>query len=413
MNVFVIPSWFPHRCFPLEGIFLRDQAVALGDLRPSWGIAISLWNQGLGRISLAHFARSPRCMLEATTSRPFTRRIAENVLEFSTPALTWSEDWFGGNREGVLRANLANLDRAIERFGPIDLIHAHVSYPAGWVAMEMSRARGIPYVITEHMGPFPLPVYARPDGELPRFIREPLERAHARVAVSPTLCDRIESFGILRPEYIPNLVDERAYRDPGLPRGTRFVFFTLCQMEQVKGIPDLLQAIRMVLDRLTSEDRARVAWRMGGYGTQFETFREQSRALGLDEWVHWFGFMSREDAQREYGECDAFVLASHHESFGIVIVEAAAFGKPVIATRSGGPEATVTPETGILVSPRAPEELADAMMRMFRGQHSFDAARIRRHFEARYARPAVVDELERVFMAVQSRQSQRVQGSSR
>jgi len=402
MNVFVIPSWYPHRCFPLEGIFLHDQAVALADLRPRWNVAISLWNQGTGRISLEHFRRSPRCLLDALTAQLFERVVAPNAVEFGTPAPTWSEAWLHGNREGVLRANRCSLDRATARFGRIDLLHAHVSYPGGWIAMRLSAERGIPFVITEHMGPFPLPVYARSDGGLQPYIREPLERAHARIAVSPTLCERIASFGIPRPAYVPNLVDERLYHPVPSEAGGKFVFFTLCQMEEVKGIPDLLLAIRTLLDRLPEADRARLEWRFGGYGTQYEAFRARAGDLGLDPWLTWFGFMSREDARREYGECDAFVLASHHESFGIVVVEAAAFGKPVIATRSGGPEATIIPETGLLVAPGRPDELAAAMMSLFRGERTFDAARIREHFASRYSRPAVVAGIERAFVEAQA-----------
>jgi glycosyltransferase involved in cell wall biosynthesis len=397
MNVFVIPSWFPHRCFPLEGIFLHDQAVALGEVNPGWNVAISLWNQGTGRLSLEHFRRSPLCLRDAFVTRPFERAIAPNVVEYSTPALTWSEAWAHGNRDGVLRANRQNLVRAIARFGRIDMLHAHVSYPAGWVAMRLSEERRIPYVITEHMGPFPLPVYTRPDGQLPAFIREPLEHAHARIAVSPALCERIAGFGIPKPAYVPNLVDERCYRPVPRAARERFVFFTLCQMEQVKGIPDLLLAIRGFLDQLSEADRARVEWRFGGRGTQYDVFRARAGELGLDPWVTWFGFMSREDARREYGACDVFVLASHHESFGIVVVEAAAFGKPVIATRSGGPEATITPETGVLVAPRRPDELATAMLSLFRGERVFDAARIAESFASRYSRPAVVAGIEREF----------------
>ncbi len=397
MNVFVIPSWLPHRCFPLEGIFLHDQAVALSDLRPHWNVVISRWNQGAGRVSFEHFRRSPRCFFDALAARPSEREGASNLVEYSTPSLTWSEAWAHGNREGVLRANRRNLDRAIARFGRVDLLHAHVSFPGGWVAMRLSEERGIPFVITEHMGPFPLPVYARPDGKLPAFIREPLERAHARIAVSPALCKRIASFGIAEPAYVPNLVDERVYCPTPRATESRFVFFTLCQMEQVKGIPDLLKAIRGFLDGVAEADRVRVAWRFGGYGTQYDAFRARARELGLDPWVTWFGFMSQEAARREYAACDAFVLASHHESFGIVLVEAAAFGKPVIATRSGGPETTITPETGVLVEPRCPEALTAAMLSMFRGERPFDSKRIRAHFASHYSRAAVVDQIEQAF----------------
>ena len=45
--------------------------------------------------------------------------------------------------------------------GPADVIHAHVGFPGGAVARALSAEHGIPYVVTEHMSPFPLPALLR------------------------------------------------------------------------------------------------------------------------------------------------------------------------------------------------------------------------------------------------------------
>ncbi|HEY6867448.1 MAG TPA: glycosyltransferase [Candidatus Eisenbacteria bacterium] len=398
MNLFVIPSWYPHRCHPLEGIFVLEQAAALGELRPDWTIAISRWGQGLGRISLGHARRSPRCLIDALRLRgSFERNVRDNVVEFMTFAPSWGEGFLHGNRRGILEANRRNLRRSITRFGSIDLLHAHVSYPAGWVAMEMSAELGIPYVVTEHMGPFPLKVYEHPDGSLPSFIRNPLERADARVAVSPALAERIASFGIPMPEVVPNVVDERLYSievpDPKAP----FTFFTLGGMDPVKGFPDLLDAIARLVERLPDQDRARVRFRLGGDGPYRKAYEQQCRSLGLDPWVAWLGFLSREQARHEFHRCNCYVLASHHESFGVVLVEAMAAGKPVIATRCGGPDSIVTPANGILVDVGRPPELAEAMHAVCTGQKRYDPGLIRDGFLRQFSRAAVVDRLEGIY----------------
>jgi glycosyltransferase involved in cell wall biosynthesis len=403
MNVFVIPSWFPHRCWPLEGIFLREQSIATAELRDGWKVAISRWGQGEGRVSLAHLRRSPRCLIDALRTRRVDRDVAPNVVELVTPALSWNERFVHGNRERILAANRENLERATRRFGRFDMLHAHVSYPAGWVAMRIAKECGIPYVVTEHMGPFPLGLYQRRDGSLASFIREPLERAGARMAVSPALCERIASFGIEKPEYVPNLIDERLYTIETHHERESFVFFTLGQMELVKGIPDLLRAIRSFLDGLEERDRARVAFRLGGTGHHIDDFRRLGTALGLDPWLAWLGFLSRDEARREFRHCDAYVLASHHESFGVVVVEAIASGKPVVATRCGGPESTVTPDNGILVPVGDPPALAAALRTMFASARGYDATAIRRGFLRQFSRGAVVDRLESIYRRVLAR----------
>ncbi len=401
MHIFIIPSWYPHRCHPLEGTFLLEQATAMGELRPAWNIGISRWGQGEGRVSFAHLRASPQCFAAAVTPPyAFEREVSGNTREFMTRALSWNEAILDGNRGALLEANRRNLRRAERRFGPANLLHAHVSYPGGWIAMHLAAERGIPYVVTEHMGPFPLAVYENTDGSLKPYIREPLERAQARIAVSPALADSIERFGIPRPKYVPNVVDERLYSIARPAPDAPFTFFTLGGMQPVKGFPDLLEAIALFLRRLDEPARARVAFRLGGYGPCLEAYQARCRELGLDRWVSWLGFLSREQARAEFHRCDAYVLASHHESFGIVLVEAMAAGKPVVATRCGGPEGIVTPASGRLVDVRNPAQLAEGMFDLFSRREAYIPEVIRDGYLRQFSRAAVVNRLEEIYAHV-------------
>ncbi len=406
MNLFLVPSWYPHRCYPWEGSFLVEQAEAIAALRPGWNLGLSLWGQGEGFVSAAHLLHSPRCLFAALALRPGERERAPNLVEFLAPALWWPERNGGGNKQALLGACRRNLDRMTRRFGPVDLLHAHVSYPAGWIAMRLSEERGIPYVVTEHMGPFPLPVYARRDGQLKDIIREPLERAAARIAVSPMLARHIASFGIPEPEFIPNLVDERLYppaRAPGEAGSAdpaHVTFFTLCAMEPGKGVSDLLKGAARFLGALPERERGRVRFRIAGDGPWLARHRGEARELRLDAHVTWLGALTRERARAEFAACDAFVLTSRHESFGIVYVEAGACGKPVLATRCGGPETIVTPETGLLVAVGDYEAIATALRDLFAGAQPWDARRIRALTLERYGREAVVGRLEAVYRGV-------------
>jgi glycosyltransferase involved in cell wall biosynthesis len=400
MNVFIIPSWWPHRCFPWEGSFLIEQAEAIAASRPGWQVGLSLWGQGEGFVSTAHLLKSPRCLFDALALRPGERERAAGVVEFLSPALWWPERLAGGNRQALLRANRRNLERARQRFGSVDVIHAHVAYPAGWLAMRLSEETGIPYVVTEHMGPFPLPVYARRDGRLKPVLREPLERAAARIAVSPMLAEVIAGFGLPEPEFIPNLVDERLYRSGPPADPASFTFFTLGALDPVKGVGDLLKAAARFLGGLPERARARVRFRIAGDGPLRAALQREARELRLEDNVAWLGALPRERAREEFAACDCFVLTSRHESFGIVFAEAGAAGKPVIATRCGGPEAIVTPETGVLVPVGDLEAIAAALGRMFEHARDYDGAAIRRLTLERFGREAVVSRLGTVYARV-------------
>ncbi len=403
-HLFIIPGWYPHRpCFPFEGLYIREQAEAIGELHPDLGVTLSLWDQGRGELSLGHLLRSPGCVLRPLGSRPTEISLAPNVVEQRKPTRSWHPRQFGGNRDAILRANRINLERASARWGRPDLLHAHVSYPAGWIAMQLSREHSIPYVITEHMGPFPLPYYRTGDGSLNPLLRKPLANADATIAVSPALAREIESFGLTRPRYVPNLVDERRYRVARNHVNERFTFFTLSAMTTAKGIFDLLEAISKLWDRLEPGKRERVRFRIGGGGPQAEEFRKAAHQQGLDACVAWLGEIPREQARAEFQACDCYVLASHHESFGIVLVEALASGRPVIATRCGGAEAIVNEGNGLLVESRDPEALSRALESMFNRTRAYDPQRLREEFMSRYSRPAVVSALDTVYDEVLAR----------
>src|SRR5699024_9955006 len=85
------------------------------------------------------------------------------------------------------------------------------------------------------------------------------------------------------------------------------------------------------------------------------------RVLKIEEQVVFLGPLTREQVKEEVSSADAFVLSSKYETFGVVLIEALALGKPVIATKCGGPESIVTPEVGYLVENNSEEELSKAM----------------------------------------------------
>ena len=78
--------------------------------------------------------------------------------------------------------------------------------------------------------------------------------------------------------------------------------------------------------------------------------------------VQFSGYVFEEELAVYYKNCDLFVAPSLYESFGLIYVEAMAYCKPVIGCKVGGvPEVVKDGETGVLVSPEDPAELARAI----------------------------------------------------
>jgi len=390
MNVFVIPSWYPYPAEPTSGVFTREQVLALADLRPDWGVAVSLWGQGELTVPLrtpSRLAIFGRAALAPRRSR--VRRIRANALELTSPRVTWSPRILDGRAGAILAASRANLATAEAELGPISIIHAHVAYPAGWVAAKLSRERGLPYVITEHMAPFPFPGLVSRSGALNPRLVEAYAGAAARLAVSRSLAAEMERNGIANVEVVPNLVDESFFSPAPREHVDPFVFISLGRLEPRKGFDDLIDAAARI--------EGAFELRIGGKGPLEATLRDRVRELRLGDRVSFLGELSRNGVLANLRAADCFVLASRHESFGVVLAEALACGLPLIATRCGGPSEIVTPETGILVDVGRPDQLAVAMGSMMRHEGQFDPEMLHGHFLERFSRTAVVAELDAVY----------------
>jgi glycosyltransferase involved in cell wall biosynthesis len=404
MKILLIPSWYPWPGDPLRGIFLKEQAVAIGRERPDWEIAVAVWGQRRYTLSLRHPLPTAAVLIDFLLSMIKARKIflLPNVCEYRRPAIEWTKKWRQGNIKGQERACRRILQKAKRDLGRIDLIHAHVAFPGGWIAMRLGRRFHLPYLVTEHMGDFPFKEFRNADGTLKKTISEPLRRAQAIVAVSPAQAGRIASWGFPEPRVIPNMVDSEFFR-PGAAakkaEGT-FVFFALSAFKLAKGLGDLLQAVALCLRQADGQEKPDIQLRIGGSGELEKELRSLARRLEIEPWVRWLGRLDRLQVLEEYRGCDCFVQPSHLESFSLVVLEALACGKPVIATRCGGPEFMVTPENGMLVARQDPPGLARAMRDMIACSRDYGALLIRRQFMERFSIKILMRQMEGLYRDV-------------
>lgn len=123
-----------------------------------------------------------------------------------------------------------------------------------------------------------------------------------------------------------------------------------------------------------------------GDGPLKETIQKKVEILGLNPHVIFTDYQS--NVQDFYREIDLLVLPSMSEGMPNVALEAMLFEKPVVSTHVGGvPEVVVDGETGIIVEPQAPKQLAEAVIRLFENPdmlHDFGVAgreRVLREFD--------------------------------
>ena len=190
---------------------------------------------------------------------------------------------------------------------------------------------GVPYIITEHSGPFPFLEFVSSRGISP-LVLEPLREAARIVAVSSFLRQEIKSKTGLDSLVIPNSLDTSLFQ-PGNPAPSdgKFRLFCLSGLNVEKGATDLLQALKIASQMNTD---FHLNW--GGKGKLQNDMPRLLEQYGLEGRVTLLGGLKPESTVSYYQGCDCFVMPSRLESFSMVVLEAMACGKPIIATNCGG-----------------------------------------------------------------------------
>ena len=212
----------------------------------------------------------------------------------------------------------------------------------------------------------------------PRGFFSALRKADGVIAVSRFTRSRLIEIGVGagRIELIPNGVDLGRFtpgeRDPEIVdrhglRGKR-VLLTVGRLEERKGHATVLRALPQILQSCPDAIYVVVGT---GDGLPDLGLDALARKLGISDHVVFAGQAPPERLCAFYRSCDVFVMPNRTlpngdtEGFGLVFLEAAACGKPVIGGRDGGvPDAVVDGQTGILVNGASVDEFADAALRL-------------------------------------------------
>jgi glycosyltransferase involved in cell wall biosynthesis len=161
-------------------------------------------------------------------------------------------------------------------------------------------------------------------------------------------------------------VDTRALQPAeGLPGGRRRTFVMASRMLWSKGVADFVEAARQVRQSHPDADFILFGGARQDYGSQNPDFIERDWLLALNREgiVSWRGLVAPDEVESAMRSAAAVVLPSYYaEGVPRALIEAAAAGAPIITTDMPGCRDTVVPDrSGLLVPPRSPEQIANAM----------------------------------------------------
>ena len=313
-------------------------------------------------------------------------------LDFGYPVHRWPT-LRGHFVEQIARAELM-MDIAM--FG-CDILHAHATYPQGYVSSKLGKGRRFPFILTPHGADIhmvPEVGYGlRLDAEKDRKIRKAVGGADMLTAISASVEDSLLSAGA-DPDricHIPNGVDLDRFAKGKLSKGevcTKLglpsdakIILTIGRYEPRKGQEVLIKAMPRVLEKI---EHARLVI----IGKKTEALNGLIASLGLQDEVCLAGTFPPPNVVLNDGldgnepdwlvECcrqsSVYVSASIDEGaegLSLALLEGMAAGLPVVATRiSGNKDVVADGRNGFVVTPGNADELAAALIRILENEDS-------------------------------------------
>lgn len=255
-----------------------------------------------------------------------------------------------------------------------DIVHVHSS-KAGFLGRIAARLNRVPVVYTPNGFYF---LSNMPPAKIKIYLL--LERLAGRltdclVAVSDSEREQAVNHSLISPAkilVIPNAIDAHHFRpDPVIGRQLRIelgipddamVVGTVARFIDQKDPITFIRAARLIADRMPD---VRFLW--CGEGPMRQEIEQLAAELELTSVTHFLGY--RKDIANIMNVFDLFVLTSIFEGLPYTILEAMAVGLPLVVTDVvGNRDVVVDGQNGLVVVPRSPEEVANAVSKLFQNR---------------------------------------------
>lgn len=246
----------------------------------------------------------------------------------------------------------------------VDVVHAHWLVPQGLVAamLRCLPGLGVPFVVTSH-GADLFALQGRWVHRIKRFV---IRSSSTITVVSQAMRDRMREIapgaGHVRVQPMGVDLQERFVPDPETPRSEDELLF-VGRLVEKKGLRHLLDVMPMLIAR-----RPGTRLRIAGFGPEASLLKEHVKVLGISEHVEFLGAVSQAELPYLYRRAALFVApfvqagSGDQEGLGLVLVEAAGCGCPVLAGDVPAVRDVLGAVGNNIVDPRKQEVLLKAIL---------------------------------------------------
>ncbi len=413
MHILILPSeeFLPEHS-PTSGIFQYQQASILAKAGNKVGIiSISqsftiyllvkhillglIGKKGEGNYNNSIFTLGRILLYKLFYPKKYLRNeIKDEISVYRINGFYYTEPTESNMAFSWVKAGLTAFKQYIKDNGAPDIIHAHNAVYAGILADRIKEKYGVKYIITEHSSDmFNDRIH---DKKLQQHILAAYSHADGLNAVSEKFVEHLNNrFNGLNFDVLHNVLDPYLLSKATLKEQKAidaFQFIIIAQLKPIKNHIALIDAFEILAAQHTN-----ATLQIGGDGELEETLKSyvQSKKSVKDK-IHFLGYLNRDAVIDSLSKADCLVLTSHSETFGVVVIEAMLFGKPVVVTKCGGPENIVHDEVGA-VCENTPSDIAAAMHRIIANYNNYKPAGIRKYAIGNFGDKAFLNNVNTLY----------------
>lgn len=372
MHILILASFYPSDIRPYTGILFQGQARAFHHAEQQVGVLV------LPRI------RETLHIMKSKFPPEFTRD------DEDFPVYRMHRGWFPRVFPEVCawlthHHGVRVFQSYMDEHGKPDVIHAHNVFYGGYLASQLGEKFDIPTVVTERSSNHISGRIFLPGQK--RIVRKTFEKIDWVTAISASLRNVLLKY-YPDIDVVDNVVDVEAFDFKIPPIKQPFVFASVGTLTYVKNFPLLIMAFKAAFG-----DDSNHLLKIGGEGRDRPKLEMLIRELGMESQIELLGRLSHDEVKNLFQDSHVIVSSSHIETFGATLIEAMACGRPVIATRSGGPEGFVNEKNGLLVANNDVEALASGMRTLVNTYDQYNLKDIREFCVNRFSETAITDKL--------------------
>lgn len=411
MHVLIIPSeFYDDKNVPLAGIFQKDQATLIAKngntvgvlaIKPKFTLKELIYSTVKRKIGYLNYDSALTCwfyyflsLFPVKSRFKLYEKEGIRIIKYSG-----SYKFFKGSQLAKRNFWQALSEEAlnfyINNFGKPDVLHSHNIEFAGMAGVHLSRKYKIPIIHTEHSSSHKLGNY---DEAECKTIAASFSQIKYKFAVSPSLAELIENKYELKRRsvgWLANVIDQEFQEVKTEQHQKNDMNITILSIGSLIS----LKRHDLLIEAFTNsfKNDSNTFLNIIGHGFLMETLKERIKSLGMSGRIKLLGLMDRKLIKEELTKCDFFVHPSDYETFGVVLIEALAMGKPVLASKCGGAECIVNASNGILVERNSIDSLSAGLKKMSTSFDAYSSEHIKDDLINRFGSKSFLNKTEEIY----------------